>query len=77
MERLVKDSNKQKDLERYKQKLLEISPLVIEDSLKDELSDSHVHTSSLSPQMLLKDSFQNAYFQIILSLYIVIMIRCT
>ena len=43
MERLVKDSNKQKDLERYKQKLLEISPLVIEDSLKDELSDSHVH----------------------------------
>ena len=43
MERLVKDSNKQKDLERYKQKLLEISPLVIEDSLKDVLSDSHVH----------------------------------
>ena len=43
MERLVKDSNKQKDLERYKQKLLEISPLVIEDSLKDALSDSHVH----------------------------------
>ena len=64
MERLVKDSNKQKDLERYKQKLLEISPLVIEDSLKDALSDSHVHASSLSPQMLLKDSFQNAYFQI-------------
>ena len=39
MERLVKILTS-KRFRRYKQKLLEISPLVIGDSLKDALSDS-------------------------------------